>query len=43
MEQILFAGDPRNELRKNVDAEYLEPLRIIEPYTMEIPEAGFHK
>lgn len=28
---------------KNVDAEYLEPLQIIEPYTMEIPEAGFHK
>lgn len=28
---------------KNVDAEYLEPLRIIEPYTMEIPEAGFHR
>lgn len=28
---------------KNVDAEYLEPLQIINPYTMEIPEAGFHK
>jgi len=28
---------------KNVDAEYLEPLQIINAYTMEIPEAGFHK
>lgn len=28
---------------KDIDAEYLEPLQIINAYTMEIPEAGFHK
>ncbi|MFR8352821.1 MAG: hypothetical protein ACLVB1_09285 [Blautia obeum] len=28
---------------KNVDAEYLEPLQIINAYTMEISEAGFHR
>lgn len=28
---------------KNVDAEYLEPLQIINAYAMEIPEAGFHR
>lgn len=28
---------------KNVDAECLEPLQIINAYTMEIPEAGFHR
>ena len=28
---------------KDIDAEYLEPLQIINAYTMEIPEAGFHR
>ena len=43
MENEWLAADLVQLARKNVDAEYLEPLQIINAYTMDIPEAGFHK
>lgn len=46
MENEWLAADLVRLARKDplaAEAEYLEPLRIIDPYSMDVPEAGFHR